>query len=103
MKRRAELTRYWWISWYQPTDDHRPLTYPPNDAVLGWWCSGERCSDGASTLVAHVRSSDEDAAKAAIRTDWPEAGEWRFCERRSGRPEPGGRFPLSDWMRERYA
>lgn len=92
----------YWISWYQPTEDYRPLSFPPNEAVLGWWCTGTRCDDDASTLCAWVRAGDEEAAKAAVLRDWPEAAEWRFCEQR-GHVETGGRFPLSDWMRERMA
>ncbi|WP_421793534.1 hypothetical protein [Hydrocarboniphaga effusa] len=95
------LTTFW-ISWYQPTEDHRPLTFPPNADVLGWWCTGQRCEDGASTLVAFVKARDEASAKSAVQIDWPEATEWRFCEVRT-RIKPGSRFPFEDWMRERIA
>lgn len=97
-----ELPGYtlFWLSWYQPTEDHRPLEYPPNDAVLGWWCSGSRCSDGAKTIVAMVREETEDAAKKAIKKDWPEATEWRFCNTVEN-TTMNDRFPLSDWMVQR--
>jgi hypothetical protein len=92
----------YWISWYQPTEDYRPLGYPPNEAVLGWWCSGSRCSDDAATLCAYVHAGDEKAAKEAVLRDWPEATEWRFCEPREAVIE-SSRFPLEDWMRERMS
>ena len=87
----------YWISWYQPTDDERPLNYPPNDAVLGWWNSGSRCSDCAHTLCAWVSAPDEETAKSAVQRDWPEAVEWRFCEKRD-RIDSGDRFRPTNWM-----
>ena len=93
--------KYWWISWHQKTDDHRPLHFPPREDVLGWWCTGYRCADDVVTLVAHVRAESEDAAKDVIRADWPEADEWRFCTPHAP-TKPGDRFPLSDWMELRY-
>ena len=90
----------YWVSWYQPTGDCRPLTYPPNEAVLGWWATGKRCSDDATTICAWVRAETEDAARTAILRDWPEADEWRFCEQRD-RIEQSERFPPTDWMIDR--
>lgn len=86
----------YWVSWYQPTKDYRPLTYPPNEAILGWWCSG------ASTLCALVSASDKVEAGAAITKDWPEAKEWRFVYEKGDKWLPGDRFPLKDWMRDRF-
>jgi len=101
-----------WISWIQPTDDHRPLNYPPkNPHVLGWWCTGE-CDDGA-TLCAVVDIPSElltaegtlldleEAAKLAIQLDWPEASTWRFIEERPSDWIPNDRFPQSPWMKDR--
>jgi len=85
-----------WLSWYETATDHRPLTFPPNAAILGWWCSGERCSDEASILVAIVEGDDEDAAKAAVVKDWPGEKEWRFCNEWDGKLSD--RFPPQDWM-----
>lgn len=93
---------YWWVSWYQPTEDYRPLRYPPGDAILGWWCSGQRLADDAWTIVAHVCAANEGEAQATVLTDWPEATEWRFCDPGPPKP-PGDRFPLNDWMKARYA
>lgn len=91
-----------WISWHQPGDDYRPLTYPPNESVLGWWCSGYTGGGELSTLVALVEARSEDAAKAAILHDWPDAGDWRFCIERDNEWLPSDRFPIDqDWMRER--
>lgn len=93
------MTRFW-MSWYQPTEDHRPLAFPPNAAILGWWCTGYR-HDNAATICALVQAESEEAAWDAVKKDWPEM-EQRF----SGEREPdyaikSDRFPLSDWMRER--
>jgi len=89
-----------WISWYEPAVDCRPVTFPPNAAILGWWCTGERCYDEASILVAVVEGEDEDAAKAAVRLDWPgvehKDKEWRSCEEWDG--YLSDRFPPREWM-----
>jgi len=90
-----------WMSWHQPPGDHRPLTYPPNVAILGWWCTGY-ASEGTATICALVEAPDEIAAKAAVRADWPAAERWRFCEEHDG-SALSDRFPLSSWMRERIA
>lgn len=95
------MKKYWWISWYQPTDDVRPLNYPPGENVLGWWNSGTRCQDNAGCLVAQVRADSESQAKEEIAKDWPEADEWRFCDETDKRA-PNDRFPLSDWMEKRF-
>lgn len=88
----------YWISWYEPGTDHRPLSFPPNKAVLGWWCTGE--SGNRATICALVRAESEDAAKAAVREDWA-ADVWRFCDLRP-KINLGDRFPLEDWMRPRF-
>lgn len=92
-----------WVSWNQPTEDYRPLNFPPNQKVLGYWCSGFSADDSA-TLCALVDAEHESDAMAAIQADWPEAAAhlWRFIEPRTADWLPGDRFPLSDWMRERH-
>jgi len=96
-----------WVSWIQRTPDHRPLTFPPHEAILGWWCSGYD-SDGKAVLCAAVQAEDPTAACAAIFKDWPEAAEvrdngWRFFEHDMGDDWiPGDRFPLSGWMKKRF-
>ena len=98
------MTRYW-MSWIEHSEDFRPLTSPPIDAVLGWWKSGEPGEGGGSILVALVEAHSEGQAMNMIAVDWPISGairEWRFI-RNVGfdwRP-PGDRFPVSDWMRRR--
>lgn len=91
-----------WISWVQTTDDFRPLTDPPNKAILGWWCSGY--TDRGATLCAAVEAASEGSAEQAVMIDWPEAaGEWRFCERVEDNFRPSDRFPIGrDWMKERF-
>lgn len=93
---------YFWISWYQPTEDYRPLTFPPNASVLSYHCTGIRDSDNASTLVAMVKANSPDNTKEAVKKDWPEADEWRFIQEIKPLVIPGDRFPLKDWMEERY-
>lgn len=95
--------RQFWMSWYQPTEDYRPLKYPPNLGVLAYWCSGSRLSDDAHTLVAWVIAPNVRTAKAIIRIDWPEADEWRLCEEleKSWWP-PSNRFPIDKkWEKDR--
>ena len=96
------MSKIWWIGWHQPTTDCRPMTFPPNDAILGWWCTGE-AADGSFTLVADVAADDETQAKEVVIRDWPEACRWRFCGHSPQRgSKPGGRFPVEDWMIPRY-
>lgn len=91
---------YQWISWHQPGGDYRPLTYPPNSEILGWWCSGH--AGKSATLCALVRADDESEARALVLKDWPEAERWRFCEPRDN-TNVGDRFKPSDWMIERMS
>jgi|SRR5882757_6278637 len=95
------MKHFYWLSWIQPTEDYRPLTDPPNVAVLGWWCSGYDSEDHA-TLCAGVWAKSEPAAKKHIQEDWPEAKEWRFCEQQESNFIPSDRFPLEGWAKERW-
>lgn len=90
----------YWISWHQPTEDHRPLTDPPQPNVLGWWCSGYD-ADETAILCAVVVAASEGQAHAAIKVSWPEAERWRFCESCADDWRPRDRFPLKPWMKER--
>lgn len=99
------MTRFW-ISWVQPTEDWRPLTDPPQNQIVGWWCSGYDPEDRA-TLCALVSASTLDDAKNALRVSWPEVppnkGDWRFAEEREPKYLPGDRFPLEkSWEKERH-
>jgi hypothetical protein len=95
-------TRFW-VSWVQTTEDFRPLTDPPNRAILGWWCSGE--TDRGVTLCAAVKANSPSSAEQAVMIDWPEAaGEFRFVEEQSTDWTPGDRFPITrDWEKKRFA
>lgn len=86
------------ISWFQPTDDHRPLSFPPNENVLGWWKTGE--GDRGATLVAIVKAESEEEAQQVILKDWPEVVDWRFCGDQE-HTRVTSRYPLQDWMIER--
>jgi hypothetical protein len=95
-----------WLSWEETSDDYRPITDPPNQAVLAWWCSGTAGDGSYSTLVAMVEAEDEIAAKRAVVLSWPPARGvapmWRFCEERGFDWRPGDRFPISKgWSLER--
>jgi hypothetical protein len=84
-----------WISWYQNTEDYRPLTDPPITAVKHWWCSGN--ADEGATLCAVVEAATELAAQEAVRKSWPEASDdcFRFCEKKdTDWLPPSGRFPV---------
>lgn len=101
------MTRFW-ISWYQPTEDYRPLTDPPAAAVCAWWCSGSRsiiCNGDESDeaiLCAIVKAASEVSANRAIRKSWPEVKEWRFCEACEPDWLPNNRFPITKaWERKR--
>jgi hypothetical protein len=97
------MKRYW-VSWCQPGEDYRPLTCPPNESVLGWWCSGEYGDDEETihTLCALIRAGSVKDAKGVILKDWPEAGQWRFCREVAKDFSPGDRFPIEPWMRKRF-
>lgn len=99
-----------WVSWEEPEEDYRPMTDPPNRAVIAWWCSGSAGDGSYSTLVALVEAVDEAAAMLAIARDWPmgpseRAGRrWRFCNAVGFDWTPGPRFPMEKpWERERFA
>ena len=96
-------TTRFWLSWYQPGDDPRPLTCPPNEAIRGWWVSGT--GDDKFSICAVVDAESEEAAKAAVRVDWPEAEKWRFCEEKPRDWKPGDRFVVREgkdnWIKER--
>lgn len=86
-----------WISWYQPTDDWRPVYDPAMESEpFGhrYWCSGQRCGDDAWTVCAIVEASDAHTARCAVQKYWPEAFEWRFCEEKAMDWTPGDRFPI---------
>lgn len=103
------MKRYW-CSWVCEEDDHRPLTYPPNEGILGWWCSGYTPEDHA-TLCALVEAESVDHVREVVLKDWPEfVKDWPSFGGQLWRIEPEevasdwlpiDRFPLSDWMKER--
>lgn len=89
-----------WVSWVQPTDDYRPLTFPPNEGIIGWWCSGYDSDDNA-TLVALIEAESKESVEKAIKLDWPEFQTFRFFEKWDEGSRLSDRFVLDDWMRER--
>lgn len=93
-----------WVSWICTEEDHRPMSYPPGEGVLGWWCSGYD-GDGNSSMVALLEAENTDECRTIIEKDWPEFKglPWRFIENRPEGWLPNDRFPLSDWMKERVA
>lgn len=90
---------YYWCSWIQKSEDYRPLNYPPNEQVLGWWCSGY---DGKNNpiICAQIKAQDEENAKLVVQTDWPEMYEWRFINKENDL-NLSDRFERKDWMVER--
>lgn len=94
--------KYFWMRWYQPGEDYRPLSFPPNESILGWWCSGRRGDeDNTAILVALVKASDEAAAVKAVAVDWPEH-QLDFCQELEPYPL-SDRFPIpaDSWMAKR--
>jgi hypothetical protein len=106
-ERETKKSRYW-ISWAQPTDDFRPLTFPPNEAILGWWRSGYDSNDHATICaLVEVDHNRPELATVAIIKEWPEvkevvkAGEWRFFNRVDSSWNPTDRFVREPWMTQR--
>lgn len=93
-----------WCSWIQSGSDIRPYSFPPPESILGWWQSGEK-ADGSAIICAVVVAMTDSAAMEAItqKTAWPDAGDFRFIERKESDFVPGDRFPLSVWMQPRFA
>lgn len=94
------MTRYW-ISWSQPGEDYRPLRFPPDEKIIGWWATG--FSFNTTSLCAFVVANNDEEAANSILKDWPEATQngWRFFETKDPEFVPNDRFPLSEWMQER--
>ena len=69
------------------------MKWPLPKTILGYWCSGYRCSDDAATLCAWVDVSTIEKAKAIIQKLWPEASQWRFAQVVMNDWKPGSRFP----------
>ena len=95
----SERKRFW-CSFVQPTEDYRPLTYPPNESILGWWCSGYDGNDNA-IICALIEGASEDDARKSVVKDWPEAMLFRFCDEVSTKWRPNDRFPQTGWVIER--
>lgn len=49
-----------------------------------------------------VQAENEEAAKAAVLIDWPEAERWRFCDEKESPALLGNRFQLTEWMVQRF-
>lgn len=100
------MSKLRWVSWYQPSGDYRPIDYPPPMPILAWWCTGS--SEEAWTLCAIVAADDAESAMVAVTSPgaWPDAGRERFNEDLDidlSKPLPmGDRFPVSEWMRQRF-
>lgn len=95
-----------WVSFYFLDSDYRPIGWPPEPGILGYWDSGTRCEDGATTLVIWLEAENAEKAKELLGSDkcWPEVAqgvEWRFFEERDLDWRPNDRFPLAAWSKER--
>lgn len=92
------MTNYW-VSWWHlesfNTDDMGFEIHSP------WWISGQRGSDGATSICAAIKAESEESAKAKIiySYDITRILEFRFCEERPDDWTPfSDRFPKRDWM-----
>lgn len=100
------MTTNFWVSWVCTVEDGRPLTEPPNAAIIGHWISGYDSND-QEIWCAWVRAKDEKQARLALSQDWPELKgkrSWRFFDEQPAGWEPSDRFPAkSKWSRDRRA
>lgn len=98
------MVKLWWISWWQPGEDFRILTWPPPEGVLGYWCSGERGEDNTieCSVCALIRAESEDAAWALVTAAgrWPDAGDRRFSQEHDPAKGLSDRFPAPKWSIE---
>lgn len=109
-----------WISWWQPGPDWRPVVWPPPPEILGYWCSGETMEEKPRFSVCvliempkaalHAPAAARRARAAGIITEmWPEAilsesaDECRFFDEVDPEWVPNDRFPLPDWSPIRKA
>lgn len=92
-----------WVSWNETNEDVHPLTFPPNEAILGWGCTGEAYDGRYSTMVAWVEARNENAAKQAVLKDWPRNPECLFVEKCEPDFFPNDHFPLPDWSKKRIS
>ena len=85
-----------WISWYQPSEDYRPIEVPPVDIVPGYWCSGEEFGGkNRFIMCAVVCAAIIKDAEIRISEYWPEAEDWRFCiEQEEDWMPDKDRFPI---------
>ena len=93
------MSRFW-LSWYQPGEDYRPLVFPPGQVL--WWCTGYEGSDGGDAILCGlVDAESEEAAWEEVRKYWPDFKRYRFTERKPDGWQPdSGRFPVVGWMLE---
>jgi hypothetical protein len=101
MNKRDRALLTWWVSWCEKSPDYRPVGYPPNEAILGWWCSGEAGDGSYWTLCAWVRAPTLAKVGAAVRRDWPGRKTWRFQTPAEPGWRPTNRFRVEGWMIER--
>ncbi len=97
-----------WCSWYQPGLDHRPLKYPPNEQIIGWWCSGYAMDDNGdftvSIICAWVKAASAKDVVKAVNKDWPEItslDQFRFCEEHPFVSNERFSVESYDWMKKR--
>jgi len=84
-----------WVSWYEPDGDFRPVYDPKKESEPFdhlYWCSG--LNSEAWIMCAVVDAASEKEAKKAVRKYWPTVDGWRFCEEKpQGWMPDAGRFP----------
>jgi hypothetical protein len=102
-KDEGEVQRHW-LSWHEFEEDYRPINFPPNEAILGWWCSGsgEHGDKEYHTICAVVEAAGDPWK--AVEIDWPGASEHqRFGDAVAADWTPGDRFPINDdWSIGRF-
>lgn len=97
--------KLYWCSWVQPTEDFRPIYFPPTENVLAWWRSGEAMDGQSHTLCAWVQALNIDDLVKQVQQNWPEiveSSQFRFFDLHK-KYKPSSRFPTDqyEWMNER--
>lgn len=94
--------KYRLISWYAVPGTI--TEYGKFELHYPWWVSGERCSDGAHTIVAAIPVELEEEAQAVVMESYDHKPayevelEIRFNDLKTGSPFCE-RFPRRAWMK----
>ena len=87
-----------WVRFFQPLAGYSGLANPPNENILGYWCTGySRRGDFDIAVICAVVKGDDPMG--SILKDWPEAQDIEVDK--MDKLVLTDRFVLNDWMKER--